>query len=99
MARRPDDAIGPTVLRADVYAGTERPVGSERNTVMQLDLLSTVVEQKSHCSRSQAVWHGRALVSRESIRRDVSAWSIRCLARPSAVANRDRTCTTNRRRT
>ena len=36
----------PTALRAEIYAGTERPVGIVHEAIKQRDLLSTVVEQQ-----------------------------------------------------
>ncbi len=52
VARRPGVAMRPTALRADVYAGTERPAGIDREAVMQRDLLSTVCEQQRAARRA-----------------------------------------------
>src|SRR6266496_1721168 len=64
----------PTALRADVYAGTERPVGIDRQAVTQRDLLSTVCEQR-HAARSSRVLRRLALadVPRRTDRSKASA--------------------------
>src|SRR5437870_11897319 len=55
VARRPGVALRPTALRADVYAGTERPVEIHREPVTQRDLLSTVCEQRCIARRASSV--------------------------------------------
>ena len=45
----------PTALRAEVYAGTERPVGIDHEPVKQRDLLSTVVSNDALLDRQSSV--------------------------------------------
>src|SRR6266446_5094893 len=44
----------PTALRADVDAGTERPVGIHRKPIKQHDLLSTALRATTFCSTLQS---------------------------------------------
>src|SRR5437660_12068185 len=44
----------PTALRADVYAGTERPVGIHRKPIKQHDLPSTALRATTCCSTLQS---------------------------------------------
>src|SRR3954466_15262590 len=54
----------PTALRAEIYAGTERPVGNVHEAVTQRDLLSTVREQRCATRTCSRVLQRHTTVSR-----------------------------------